>query len=74
MWLYGFIHNIFVQIIQRGVVKLVVVKEFIDAFFNGLKDTTITIFDEYSFTLYELCITCAVVTILAYCIWKYFND
>lgn len=50
-----------------------VVKEFIDAFFDGLRSTTITLFDKYSFSLYELCITAAIVTILSYFIWKYFN-
>lgn len=55
------------------VVKLEVVKEFIDAFFDGLKSTTITLFDEYSFSLYELYITAAIVTILAYFLYKYFN-
>lgn len=54
-------------------VKLSVVKEFIDAFFSGLKSTTITLFDEYSFSLYELAIAGAVVTVLAYFLWKYFN-
>lgn len=58
---------------KKEVVKLEVVKEFIDAFFDGLKSTTITLFDEYSFSLYELCITAAIVTIFAYFLYKYFN-
>lgn len=54
-------------------VELEVVKEFIDAFFNGLKSTTITLFGKYSFSLFDLCISAAIVSILAYFLYKYFN-
>lgn len=53
---------------------MAVLKEFIDAFFNGLKETTITLFGKYSFSLWELIVDAAVVTILGYFIYRYFND
>lgn len=49
-----------------------VVKEFIDAFFDGLKNTMIMLFG-YSFSLFDLCISVAVVTILGAFLYKYFN-
>lgn len=51
---------------------MAVVKEFIDAFFDGLKNTMITLFG-YSFSLFDLCVSAAVVSVLGYFLWKYFN-
>ena len=49
------------------------VKAFIDMFFGGLKNTTITLFGTYSFSLYELLIDGLILLILAILIYKLFN-
>lgn len=49
------------------------VKDFIDSFWNGLSSTTMTFFDKYTFSLLELFITAAIVSIIAYFLWRLFN-
>ena len=58
--------------IKKGVVYLEAVKEFIDAFFGGMKSVSINLFN-YSFTLWDIVVAAAVVSIIGYFLYRYFN-
>lgn len=49
------------------------VKAFIDAFFEGLSNTTINLFSKYSFSLLELFVDAAILGILGYIAYRLFN-
>ena len=49
-----------------------VIKEFIDAFFNGLDSVDINLFG-FAFTLWDVCVAAAVATILGIIVYKLLN-